>query len=262
MLRFVLSRLARDPVTVILTARDEVPLWLQRSVAEERLLTIEVGPLSLGALHELLRTRGGDVLARPTLLRVWETSGGNPFFALELVGALQQRGGSGQLDPGAELPVPANLADLVEDRLDRLRAAGTEVARIVALLAKPTVRLVKEAAGRSAETGLAETLEARIIEVEDQRLRFVHPLLRSAVVARCTPTQRRVVHARLAALVPDRQERARHLALASPRRSRDVAAVVEAAAASVYARGAAAAAAELLELALRLTPLNDAADLL
>jgi DNA-binding CsgD family transcriptional regulator len=259
--RFALSRLARDRVTVILTARDEVPLWLQRGVAEERLLRIELGPLSVGALHELLRTREGDVLARPTLLRVWETSGGNPFFALELVGALRRRGGAGRLDPGGELPVPANLADLVQERLDRLGAPGTEVARIVALLAEPTVRLVEAAAGRRAETGLADTLGASILEVEDQRLRFAHPLLRSAVVARSTAPQRRALHARLAVLVPEGEERARHLALATARPSREVAAVVEAAAASVYARGAAAAAAELLDLAVRLTPPDDAADL-
>jgi DNA-binding CsgD family transcriptional regulator len=261
MLRFALSRLARDRVTVILTARDKVPLWLRRSVAEERLLTIELGPLSVGALHELLRTRGGDVLARPTLLRVWETSGGNPFFALELVGALQRRGGGGRLDPGAELPVPANLADLVQERLDRLGASGLEVARVVALLADPTLRLVEAAVGRRAETGLADTLEASILEVEDQRLRFAHPLLRSAVVARSTPSQRRALHARLAALVPEGEERARHLALATARPSREVAAVVEEAAESVDARGAAAAAAELLELAVRLTPPNDAEDM-
>jgi DNA-binding CsgD family transcriptional regulator len=81
------------------------------------------------------------------------------------------------------------------------------------------------------------------------------------VVARSTPRQRRALHARLAALVPEGEERARHLALATARPSREVAAVVEAAAESVSARGAAAAAAELLELAVRLTPPDDAADL-
>jgi hypothetical protein len=260
LLRFALPRLGRDPVTVVLTARDVVPLWLQRSVAEERLLTIELGPLSVGALHELLRAHG-DVLTRPTLHRVWETAGGNPFFALELVGALQRRGGGGRLDPGAELPVPANLADLVQERLDRLGADGIEVARVVALLADPTVSVVEAAAGRRAEAGLVDTLEASILEVEDQRLRFAHPLLRSAVVARLTPTQRRALHARLAALVPEGEERARHLALATSRPRREVADVVEEAAVSAYVRGAVAAAAELLELAVRLTPPNDADDL-
>jgi DNA-binding CsgD family transcriptional regulator len=261
MLRFALSRLAGDAVSVILTARDEVPLWLRRDVADERLQTIELGPLSVGALRELLRTRGGDVLARPTLLRVWETSGGNPFFALELVSALQRRGDGGRLAPGAELPVTANLAELVQERLDRLRPAGIEVARVVALLVDPTLGLVEAAAGRRAETGLADTLEATILEVDDQRLRFAHPLLRSAVVARSTPSQRRALHARLAALLPEGEERARHLALATARPNREVAAVVEEAAEGVQARGAAAAAAELLELAVRLTPRNDPDDM-
>jgi DNA-binding CsgD family transcriptional regulator len=260
LLRFALSRLARHPVAVILTARDGVPLWVRQSVAEEQLRTIELGPLSVGALHELLRARGGDVLARPTLLRVWETSGGNPFFALELVDALQRRGGSGRLDPGTELPVTANLAELVQERLDRVGDSGIAVARIVALLADPTVGLVEAAVGRSAATGLADALDASILEVADQRLRFAHPLLRSAVAARSTPSQRRALHARLAGLVPEGEERVRHLALATARPSREVAAVVEEAAESVHARGAAAAAAELLELAVRLTPRSDVED--
>ena len=39
-------------------------------------LRIELGPLSVGALHELLRTRIGAVLPRPTLLRIWERRAG------------------------------------------------------------------------------------------------------------------------------------------------------------------------------------------
>jgi DNA-binding CsgD family transcriptional regulator len=261
MLRFALSRLEREPVAAIVTVRDEVPLWLRRGVAEERLLTIELGPLSVGALHELLRTRGGAVLARPTLLRIWETSGGNPFFALELAAALERRGGGGRLDAGAELPVPANLTELVRERLDRLGAPGIEVARVVALLADPTVGVVEAAAGRRAETGLSDALEAGILEVEGDRLRFAHPLLRSAAVSSSTLAHRRTLHARLATLVPDREERARHLALATPRPSGEVAAVVEEAAASVHARGASAAAAELGELAVRLTPPEEVEDL-
>jgi DNA-binding CsgD family transcriptional regulator len=259
MLRFVLPRLDTEPVAAILTARNEAPSWLRRALPDEQLLSIELGPLSVGALHELLRTRIGTALPRPTLLRIWETSGGNPFFALELASALERRGGT--LDPGAELPIPANLEELVHERLDRLGAAGIDVARIVAALSNPTVRLVEAAAGRRAETGLADALDARILEVDGDRLRFTHPLLRSAVSSRSAPAQRRSLHGRLAQLVPSPEERARHLALAMPEPSREVASVVEQAAESVHARGAAAAAAELAELAVRLTPPEDVDDL-
>lgn len=176
MLRFALARLETEPVAALLTARDEGPYWPRKGVPDERLLSIELGPLSVGALHELLRTRAGAFLPRPTLLRIWETSGGNPFFALELAGALQRRGR--RVGPGEELPLPSNLEELVHERVDRLGAPGLEVARLVAALADPTVHLVVAASRDRAETGLGEAIEARILEVDGDRLRFTHPLLR------------------------------------------------------------------------------------
>ena len=259
MLRFALSRLETEPVVAILTARDEVPLWLRRDLPDERLRRIELGRLSVGALHELLRTRGGTVLPRPTLLRIWEASRGNPFFALELASALRRRGG--RVGPGEELPIPSNLEELVHERLDRLGAPGLEVARIVAALAEPAIRLVEAAAGRRAETGVSDAIEARILEVDAERLRFTHPLLRSAVWSRATPAQRRSLHTRLAQVAPSTEERARHLALATVHPSREVAAVVEEAAQRAHARGAASAAGELAELAIRLTPPEDVEDM-
>jgi DNA-binding CsgD family transcriptional regulator len=255
MLRFALSRLETEPVVAILSARDEVPLWLNRGVPDERLLTIELGPLSVGALHELLRTRVATVLSRPTLLRIWQTSGGNPFFALELASSLQRRGG--RVGPGEELPLPSNLEELVHERVDRLGASGLEVARVVAALAEPTVRLVEAAAGRGAERGLSDALEARILELDRDLLRFTHPLLRSAVSSRATPEQRRSLHARLAEVAPSTEERARHLALATVEPSRAIASLLEEAAEIVHARGAPIAAAELAELAMRFTPAQD-----
>ena len=49
------------------------------------------------------------------------------------------------------------------------------------------MRLVEAAAGRRAETGLSEAIEARILEVDGERLRFTHPLLAlGGLVARHT----------------------------------------------------------------------------
>jgi DNA-binding CsgD family transcriptional regulator len=259
MLRFALPRLDAEPVVVILTARDDVPAWLLRALPGERLVPIELGPLSVGALHELLRTRLDAVFPRPTLLRISETSAGNPFFALELASTLQRRGG--RMGPGEELPIPSSLEELVLERVDRLGDPGLEVARLVAALADPEVQHVKAADGRRAETGLSEATEARILEVDGERLRFTHPLLRSAVWSRATPAQRRSLHARLAKVAPSAEERARHLALAAVGPRREIAAVVEEAAENARTRGAPAAAAELAELAVRLTPADDAEDM-
>ncbi len=49
MLRFALARLEAEPVAAILTARDEVPVWLRRGVPEARLLTHRARTLSASA---------------------------------------------------------------------------------------------------------------------------------------------------------------------------------------------------------------------
>jgi DNA-binding CsgD family transcriptional regulator len=254
-LRFVLSRLDDEPIVVLLAVRGSVPAWIRRAVPEDRLRTVEVGGLSLGALNEVLRARLGATFPRPTLIRLWETSSGNPFFALELGGALQRKGAT--LAPGEELPIPSDLDELLRARFDGVGAAALEVARAVAALAEPTVPLVESAVGRRSKAGLAEMLDARILELDGERLRFTHPLLGSAVATGLTPSQRRSLHARLAELVPAAEERARHLALATGEPNRERATILEEAARSADSRGGPAAAAELAEQALRLTPAAD-----
>jgi DNA-binding CsgD family transcriptional regulator len=251
-LRSVLARLDHERVAALLAVRGDLPAWVRRAVREDRLRTVDVGGLSVGAIHELLRVRLDVTFPRPTLIRLWETSRGNPFFALEVAAALQRRGGT--LAPGEELPIPSDLDELLHVRVDGLGAAALQVARAVAALADPTVALVEAALGARFDAGLAEALNARILELDGERVRFTHPLLASAVTARHTPARRRSLHARFADVVPSAEERARHLALATDEPDPDVASVLEKAAQTAHARGAPTAAADLAEQALRLTP--------
>jgi DNA-binding CsgD family transcriptional regulator len=256
-LGYALARLDREPIAVLLAVRGDMPAWLRRAVPDERLQTLQLGGLSVGAIHELLRARldATLTLARPTLIRLWETSRGNPFFALEVATAFQRKGGV--LAPGEELPIPSNLGELLDVRIHRLGGAALEVARAVAALADPTVELVEGALGAGFDPALAETLEARILELDGERLRFTHPLLAPAVAARQTPARRRSLNARLADVVRSVEERARHLALAADEPDGDVAAILDEAARTAHARGAPASAAELAEQALRLTPASN-----
>ncbi len=258
LLRYALPRFESEPVAAVLTARGEFPAWLRRDVPAERLLELDLPPLSVGALHELLRGRLDVAFARPVLLRVWEVSGGNPFFALELARALQRRGGS--LLAGEELPLSSSLDELVDERLAGLGDSASEVVRVVAALAEPTSALVEAAAGARAERGVVEAVEAGVLVLEADRLRFSHPLLGSAASSRLTQSERRSLHARLAELVPGAEERARHLAVAAAGPSREAAAALDEAARSAHVRGAPAAAAELAEQAVQLTPESDTGD--
>jgi DNA-binding CsgD family transcriptional regulator len=257
-LRFALSRLGDDALAALFTVRGDPLPWLRRSLAESDLTALEIRGLSLGALHQLVHSRLDVTFPRPTLIRLLEASGGNPFFALELASALHQKGAP--LTPGEELPVPSNLDELLDARIDGLDAAALEVAHVVAALADPTVSLTETAIGPNADAGLAEVVAAHVVELDGERIRFTHPLLRSAVAASQTPMRRRSLHARLATIVPTDEERARHLALATVAPDAEIAATLEAAAQSASVRGAPTTAAELAEQALRLTPESDVAD--
>jgi predicted ATPase len=120
-IRYALARLDAEPIAGLFAIRGALPDWLRRAVPEDRLRTVEVVGLSLGATHELLRARLDVRFSRPTLIRLWETSRGNPFFALELAAALQRRGGA--LAPGEELPIPSDLDELLHARLTPLGGA-------------------------------------------------------------------------------------------------------------------------------------------
>jgi DNA-binding CsgD family transcriptional regulator len=256
-LRYALARLEEEPIAALLAVRGDVPAWLRRAVPQERLYAVEVGALSVGAIRELLRVRLDATFPRPTLVRLWETSRGNPLFALELAAALQQKG---TLAAGEELPIPTGLDELLRARLDDLSPAALEVARAIAALADPTVSLLETALGAHFDRGLADALDARILELDGERVRFTHPLLGSVVAARQTPARRRSLHARLAEVVPSAEERARHLALATVEPHNNVASRLEEAATAAKARGAPAAAADLAEQAFGLTPLANVED--
>ena len=56
-LRHALPRLLTEPVATLVAVRDVMPDWLVAGFAADRLETVQLGPLSLGATHEQLRTR-------------------------------------------------------------------------------------------------------------------------------------------------------------------------------------------------------------
>ena len=257
-LEVALRRLRSDPIGVLVTSRrtagGAIPLGLERSLPEQRLTVLSVGPLSLGALHHLLGERLGLELSRSELARIQEASGGNPYFALELGRELVRT----EVRPsaGRSLRVPESLRELLGGRLAKLPADTADVLLEVSALARPTVELVAAAHGgvEGVRESIAVATAEEIVELDDSRVRFVHPLLASICYERAPIWKRRAVHRALAAVVGDLEERARHLALAAEGPDAGVAAELDAAADQAAARGAPAAAAELSELAAQLTP--------
>jgi DNA-binding CsgD family transcriptional regulator len=254
-LAFALRRLD-TPTFVLLTRRlgesAETP-DLERAIDADRVERLHVGPLSLGAIHRLLQAHLALKLPRPTLLSVHETSGGNPFYALELARALGD-----DVEHTQPLRVPETLEGLVRARLDELPADTRESLLLAAAEGRPSAELFVSL--DVSERVLDRAFEARVIERTDGTIRFTHPLLGSVVYHGVSADERRRAHGRLAQVVADPLDRARHLALSTESPDTQIAAVLEEAAARASARGAPIAAGELAEHALRLTPPDAQAD--
>lgn len=255
-LTFALRRLDPAGVAVLATRRGDDhearTLDLESALGATRVTRLHIGPLKLGAIHELLLSRLGTELSRPALLALAEAAGGNPFLTVELSRELERRGIAPA--PGMALPIPASVKNLVLARLERAPAEVRELLLAAAGMTRPTIELL----GRirpDAESLLQHAAGTGIVELRtDGAVRFTHPLLARVPYDGLDPSDRRELHARLAGVVDDAEERARHRALAADEQSAAVASELESAAASAGARGAAQNAAELCRLAARLTP--------
>ena len=255
-LAYVARRLQQERIGVFVARRTEatvvnVPLDLARALPEGRFARIPVGSLEPAELDLLLATRLEAYASGQVLERLHARSGGNPFFAIEIARAMIERGSLRETDD--EIPIPANLHDLLRDRLARLPLHAREATEIVAALSRPTLELVHAAMGDAA-AAVEATTEAGILELDDGRLMFSHPLLASVAYMEIPPERRRSLHARLAELLDDPEERGRHLVLAADGPDLAVAAALDAAARRAQARGAPGSAADLWEQARRLTP--------
>jgi DNA-binding CsgD family transcriptional regulator len=259
-LGFALRRLAGSDITLFWTRRlgePEQSSAVEDSLDRDRIVRLRVGPLSVGATHQVLRTLYAGGVPRPTLLRLHAVSGGNPFYALELARAL---GADGTVrDPTQPLPVPERLEELVAARLDGFAGATREVLALASADARLTPA---QLAGAGIEPGALEpALAANVIELGGGSVRFTHPLLASVLYQGLPVGERQRVHGRLAEIAEDPLARARHLALSTDRPDAELAELLEAAATTTSAQGAPIVSAELGEHAMRLTPPQRRADL-
>jgi DNA-binding CsgD family transcriptional regulator/tetratricopeptide (TPR) repeat protein len=168
-------------------------------------------------------------------------SGGNPFYALEIVRSLPD-----DPTPDDVLRSPST-SDLVVARLARLPVAATRALVDVA---------VRAAVWRDYErlADLDAAFEHGILhEMPGRGISFTHPLLAAGVLAGAPPGALAAAHRRAADLSADVVVRARHLAAATTGPDDDIAAQLDDAVKVALARGDKVGAARLAERALALS---------
>ena len=250
-LLFAFRRLRDADARLLVSCRGEpgapLPFACEQALVEE-IARLAVGPLSKGAIHRLIGQRLGVNLPLTSLSAVYETSGGNPFFALELA-----RAGTNAHADGL-IRLPRNLELLVRERLQRLPVATREALAFASALSDPTFEVLDRVGVAGA---LEPAIDGGVIELEEGHIHFDHPLLAAAAWNAIGPKRKREIHRALSEAVEDEEQHARHLALATSGPDGDVALALERAAESAHRRAAPTAAAELFELARRLTPPDD-----
>ncbi len=256
-LAYAVRRLVDRPIGLLLAARgslDPRANGLLSGVPPDQRDRLEVGPLPLAALHRLFLARFGRSFPRLALVRIEEASAGNPFYALEIARALGDAGPG--LAPDGRVPIPDTLGSLLEARVAALPEATRSALLLAAVAAEPTIDGLRRA-DPNAPDALGPAFDAGVATMDRRAVRFTHPLLGQAVLAAADGAAIQRAHAALARTATSDEIRARHLAGATEGRDPDVAAALEAAAATIRDRGATLDAAALYERAAALTPVND-----
>jgi hypothetical protein len=255
---FALRRLSHERAGLLAAVRDlegkrPAPA-VRMGLPTESLTRLRIGPLTQSAFQSAVRASVGSGLSRLTIRRLFDASGGNPFYGLELARALLRAGN--EPSPEEPLPVSADLQGVLSARVAALPAGARDALLVASCLRSPTTAMLEQASGPSALASLRAAGGQGVVGFEGARVRFTHPLFASVIYSGAPPGRRREVHRRLGEIAPTVEERARHLALSSEGPDEYVAAALEQAALTAADRGAPDVAAELAELAAALTPLD------
>ncbi|MFI8930437.1 AAA family ATPase [Streptomyces sp. NPDC053474] len=252
-LLFVARRLGEEAVGIVFAVRDG-----SRPFSAPGLPELRVGPLDTAAARALLTHHLPE--AAPAIRdRLLREADGNPLALAELPRALSRP----QLDGAAVLPEELPLTERLQ-RLYRHRVNGVLTRPGNALVLAATegdgdlavvLRAAKDTDRAMDELGAAES--AGLLDLDQQRLRFRHPLVRSAFYQGTPLSGRRAAHIALAeALDPGDDRHVWHRAAAAMGPDAQVCHLLAELADRVRGSGGVATATKALRRAADLAPSN------
>jgi DNA-binding CsgD family transcriptional regulator len=253
-LAFAARRLEAEGVVLLFATRDDdLHAFTAPGIPELRLTGLDAD-----AAGALLTERSPAGLGPDVRQRLIEATQGNPLALLELPASLSADQLAGQAPLPDPLPVSAGVERVFLDRVRRLPVPTQTL--LLAAAAEETgdpavIFRTARALGAGAQAfGVAE--RAGLVRIAEGRVRFHHPLVRSAVYRGTTFDRRQAVHQALAAALPGEEHadrRAWHRAAAAMEPDPEVAAELERSAERARRRGGYAAAARALERSAELT---------
>jgi DNA-binding CsgD family transcriptional regulator len=252
-LGFAARRLEAEGVVLLFAARDGDP----REFPADGLPQLQLGGLDAEPAAALLAAVAGADLPAAVVDRLVERTGGNPLALLELPGTLDPGQLAGRAPLEDVLPLTARLERTFGERVRRL-PDDTRTLLLVAAAetAGDPATVLRAGARLGVDAGALDPAEAAGLVRTGDRLRFRHPLVRSAGYRTATLAARQAAHQALAEVLAGgdtADQRAWHLAAATVGPDEAVAGELERSADRARRRGGHAAAAAALERAADLT---------
>ncbi|HWG01985.1 MAG TPA: LuxR C-terminal-related transcriptional regulator [Trebonia sp.] len=268
-LKFALRRISAGSLSLLLAARTDAPAdpltvgapplsrdWRELLAAWPAAERITLGPLDARQIQGLLPAgaTAGQVRA------VTHQSRGNPFWAREVWTGMAAGETAGQSEPAVPPRARAALTDRLRRSLSRPAAEALTVVSAAGRITLTDAISVLDDVPDPAAALDAAVIAGVVVETEG-RVVPAHPLIGAAAVDAVPPARRALLYQRLAAVSASPERRAHFAALAAgPGPDPEVAAILDAAAASAYARAANAAAGQFAAQAAAFTPASDPAE--
>jgi DNA-binding CsgD family transcriptional regulator len=261
-LAVAVSRLDREPVLVIATARGDHTGaddgWLRLRNDAGRSTRLRASELSVADVVELAAARGIRI-EEGAARRLVDHTGGNALYLTTMLSEVPE---SVLTRPGKSLPVPRDLAALVVAQLADADPGAVSLMGALAVLDRPSplVDLVRVAGIDDPAVTAERALATRLIDRRDgdgvPLFEFVHPLLRHAVYESLSPVRRRDLHGSAAAL-GDPRAALGHRFAAADQADEELAAELEHAAEDARVREGSASAARMWRWAAEVSPALD-----
>ena len=274
-LLYLLHRIEGLPVLVVAGLRPEEPDVDASAIADLQsdplAITVRLQPLSFKGVATVVEHFFGHAADQAFRDVVFESCGGNPLLLRELIQAVLEAA----VPPTKEGAVLVrelasdSVSTFVLRRVGRLGPNGTALARSVALLGEGAdVEIAATLADLSIDD--ARDIAGKLVRMDVFQNRgpitFAHPMLRAAVYAELSETEKQLGHQRAARLLSERratpEQIASHLVQTSPGGDPSVVLTLRYAARRAMTRGAADAAVSYLRRALAEPPAAERADVL
>jgi ATP/maltotriose-dependent transcriptional regulator MalT len=197
LLKFLGRRIQRTRSLLVVTYRDdEVGTRHPLRLVIGELPRVHVRRQRLNALSEAAVAELAGQAGR-SAAGLYSATGGNPFFITEVLATEVRTNGSDA--------VPVTVRDAVLARALRLAPASRAIAELVSLIPGRAEAWLLEEALQPDEAGIEGCLDIGMIRGEDGSLAFRHELARRALEGSIPQARQRELHARVLAILSERQ---------------------------------------------------------